>query len=282
MYTAREVTTVLGLSPARLRSYLRAGTVTPARDADGELRFSFQDLALLRKAEGLVQERIPPRRVSHALRRLRERLGEQPLSAVQLAAEGRQVVASDGARRWEPTSGQVLLDLTAPSADAGDALPAPVVELRRKAPPPPVDEVTRGLGPDELYARACALEEREPERAVDLYRRVVDKQPKHADAHVNLGRLLHERGDPFGALEHYRAALVERPEDGTATFNLGVALEDLGRASEAMDQYERALILDQKNADAHYNLARLLEQAGRSDAAVRHLLAYRQLTRKPR
>src|SRR3954453_12783158 len=108
MYTVREVATVLGVKPGRLRAYLRAGLVTPQRGERGELRFSFQDLALLRKAEGLVTQRIAPRHVHDALRHLRRQLGDDvPLSGVQLEAEGRAVVVSDGAKRWDPSSGQV-------------------------------------------------------------------------------------------------------------------------------------------------------------------------------
>ena len=44
----------------RLRAYVRAGLLSAERGERGELRFSFQDLLLLRTAEGLVAERIPP------------------------------------------------------------------------------------------------------------------------------------------------------------------------------------------------------------------------------
>src|SRR3954452_8160331 len=105
MYTLREVATVLGVKPSRLRAYLLSGLITPLRGDRGELRFSFQDLALLRKAEGLVMQRIPPHRVHDALRRLRRHLGNDvPLSGVQLEAEGRSLVVSDGAKRWDPSS----------------------------------------------------------------------------------------------------------------------------------------------------------------------------------
>ena len=89
MYTVREGATVLGVKPGRLRGYLRAGLVSPQRGARGELRFSFQDLVLLRKAEGLVGSRIAPRRVHDALLRTRAHLGvDVPLSGVQFKADG--------------------------------------------------------------------------------------------------------------------------------------------------------------------------------------------------
>src|SRR5215471_15055256 len=110
-YTAQEVARILGVTSARLRAYIRSGVLSPERGPRGELRFSFQDLLLLRTTEGLVRERIAPRRVLRALQKLRERLPEtQPLTGVQLAAEGASVVVRDGGARWQAESGQVLLD----------------------------------------------------------------------------------------------------------------------------------------------------------------------------
>src|SRR5215470_408106 len=110
-YTTQDVARMLGLTPARLRAYLRSGVLTPERGERGELRFSFQDLIVLRTAEGLVRERIPPRRVRHALRKLRERLPEtRPLTGLQLAADGASVIVRDGGARWHADSGQVLLE----------------------------------------------------------------------------------------------------------------------------------------------------------------------------
>jgi tetratricopeptide (TPR) repeat protein len=129
------------------------------------------------------------------------------------------------------------------------------------------------------FERGCALEEIDPVGARKAYRRAIERDVDHADAHINLGRILHEAGYPEAAQGHYRTALAVRPNDPTATFNLGVALEDTGRRAEAIEAYEASIALDPYNADAHYNLARLLEQTGRSDMAVRHLIAYRQLTK---
>jgi tetratricopeptide (TPR) repeat protein len=291
-YTAHDVARMLGLTPGRLRAYLRSGVLSPDRGARGELRFSFQDLLLLRTAEGLVRERVPPRRVRSALRKLRASLPEaQPLTGVQLGAEDERVVAREGTARWQVESGQVLLDFdrtrTLADADAQGPLPS-LGELpaRRPLEGPSLPAGGRAevvpLSIDELYEVGCDLEEADAAHAEASYRQVLALAPRHADAHINLGRLLHERGDLVGAEEHYRSALDERPDDPTATFNLGVALEDEGRVVEALDAYERALALNAHNADAHYNAARLYEKGGDYGASLRHLRAYRDLTRRGR
>src|SRR5580704_2480 len=98
---------MIGVSSGRLRAYLRAGVLTPERGDRGELRFSFQDLLLLRKAEGLVSQRIPPHRVRRALQKLRAQLPDaRPLTGVQLGAEGTSIVVQEGNTRWQVESGQ--------------------------------------------------------------------------------------------------------------------------------------------------------------------------------
>jgi tetratricopeptide (TPR) repeat protein len=280
-YSANEVEKMLGLSPARLRAYVRAGLLTPERGAEGELRFSFQDLRLLRNAEGLVRGRIAPHRVRRALQSVRARLnGEQPLSAVQLEAEGSGLVVRDGGARWQAESGQLLLDLAAPST-----VPAPAeASIARLHPPRPAAEAAAAEAPplsaQQLYESAARQEEIDPQQARETYLQVLTLVPTHADAHIDLGRLLHQSGDLRAAEFHYRNALTARPGDSTAAFNLGVALEDQGQVSAAIDAYEKALASNPENADAHYNAARLYEKAGDYPAARRHLRAYRQLSKR--
>jgi tetratricopeptide (TPR) repeat protein len=295
-YTTQDVARMIGVSAGRLRSYLRAGVLTPERGARGELRFSFQDLLLLRTAEGLVSERIPPHRVRRALQKLRARLpSSRPLTGVQLGAEGESVVVQEDGARWQAESGQVLLafDTGVPAAAgaalgvlrqpvdgaAGGAASAASTRSEFRADVHP-DLVPASL--DEIYEVACALDDTDPVNAEAGYREVLDQNPGHADAHINLGRILHERGELDAAEEHYRRALAVRPQDATATFNLGVVLEDQGRNTDALEAYQRAIGADARNADAHYNAARLYDQLGDYGAALRHLRICRDLARQGR
>jgi tetratricopeptide (TPR) repeat protein len=272
-YGSTEVARMLGLSVGQVRSYVRAGFLEPLRGPRGELRFTFHDLVVLRTAQGLVAARIPPRRVRKALQALRKRLPEGlKLRGLRIAAEGDNIVVADGASRFEADSGQVLFDF------ATSELARKVAPLVRRA----VRDADRGpaVSAQGWYERGCDLEEHSPAEAREAYRRALELDPHHAGAHVNLGRLQHEAGDAKAAAGHYRLALQAHDQDATAAFNLGVALEDLRLPAEAAAAYQLALTIDPTCADAHYNLAGLREKAGDRAAALRHLTAYRKLTKE--
>jgi len=274
-YSTREVARILELTPRQVRSSVRAGLLDPERDPRGQFRFTFQDLVCLKTARGLFAARLPAGRVRASLERLRGQLPRgRRLSGVRIGVEGKRVVVTDGRSRWQPETGQVLLDFGV--ADRAHRAAPVARESFRTAK----EEGGAGAVPaDEWYRWGCELEAAAPEEAREAYLRALSVDPGHADALVNLGRLLHESGDPAQAEIFYRRALEARPQDATAAFNLGVALEDLERPSDALAAYERALSLDPGNADAHYNAANLCERLGRPADALCHLKEYRALTR---
>jgi tetratricopeptide (TPR) repeat protein len=144
----------------------------------------------------------------------------------------------------------------------------------------------RGVSAADCYERGCALEATDVASAIAAYTRALAGRPDHADAHNNLGRLLHDAGELAAAEGHYRLAICADPAIGLYWYNLGVVVEDRGRSAEAVAAYEQALELDPALADAHYNLARQLELSGRRAndellmrRAIRHLVTYRQLAK---
>jgi tetratricopeptide (TPR) repeat protein len=264
-YSTREVATLLGLSQAQIRSCARAGFVAPQIGPRGELLFSFQDLVLLRTAKALLAARIPQRRIRIALQNLHAQLPQgQPLTAVRISAQGHHVVARDGGEAWHPESGQTLLDFEV----ADLAREAAALEPRRPAFQTAAD----------WYEHGVELEAGDAAAAMAAYRRALAIDPDLADAHLNLGRLLHEGGDPARAETHYRRALAIDPGDALAAYNLGVALQDRQQPREAAAAYEQAIALDPTLADAHFNLSGIYEQLGEKAAAFRHLRTYRSLT----
>ena len=271
-YGAREVSEMLGLSVAQVRAWVRSGLLEPERGPRGELKFSPENLTLLRAASGLAGTRIGPRRIERALTRLREQIPPSgSLADFEIEADGNRIVVTDGRARWQPESGQILMDFPETTARC-----VPLVRPPRRSMAPAAQGSESAVA---WYERGCALEASDDAAAADVYRRAIELDPTLADAHVNLGRLVHEAGDAVEAAAHYRAALELRPDDSTAAFNLGVALEDLGRDAEAIDAYESAVALDDTHADAYFNLAGACERAGRPAAAIRQMKAYRALVR---
>lgn len=261
---------MLGLTPSQIKGFVDDGLVSPRRDRAGELRFSFQDLVLLRTAKGLIDAKIPTRRVRSALDSIRRQLPSgRPLSGVHIFADGREVLVQSGDEVWNPESGQTLINFGV------STLAAKAAPFARRAAAAARDRADDLLAED-WYELGCELEITAADEAIDAYRRALDIDPDHAAAHLNLGRLLHEAEDLEAAERHYRAAL-DGDEGATAHFNLAVVLEDQGRDDEARATYVELLDDDDTYADAHYNLAGLYERLGQRDAALRHLKAYKSL-----
>lgn len=270
-YTAKDVSKLLGLTVAQVRAFARDGFLTPSRGRRRELRFSFQDLVILRAAKGLVSARIPTRRIRRALKKLRLDLPRgRSLAELRIVAEGDRILVSDGSTAWNPDSGQVSIDFA-------------VVDLAARAAPiarrtAQAARLAEGdFDADGWYELGIELEAVAPVEARDAYRRALELDAHHANAHVNLGRLLHEQGLAEEAERHYRQALRESPDHATAAFNLAIALEDLDRPTDAIEAYRAALATDPGLADAHYNVARLYAELGKKAAAMRHLSLYRRL-----
>ena len=271
-YSAREVAKLLGVPVSRVHAYVRSGFLSPARGPKRELAFSFQDLVVLRTATELVRSRIAPSRVRRILKKLASDLPEgRSLAGVTIVAEGNRVVVRSGGERWNPENDQRLFDFDV--ADLAESA-APIVQRAALAARSAESE----LDAEGWYEMGVHLEIAAPDDARDAYRRALELAPSHAEAHVNLGRLLHERGELAAAEEQYRAALAIRPESVTAAFNLGVVLEDRDRPDDAVGVYERLLKRERDCADAHFNLARLYERSGRKIASLRHLKEYERLT----
>src|SRR6185295_8625058 len=133
--STKDVAALLGLSAAQVRSYVRAGFLSPRQGPRGEYYFSFQDLVLLRTAKGLLAARVPQRRVRLALQNLREQLpAGRALTGVRISAQGHHVVVRDGRDLWNPESGQAVFDFEL------DELVQKAATLPLRTPPAPRDD----------------------------------------------------------------------------------------------------------------------------------------------
>jgi tetratricopeptide (TPR) repeat protein len=273
-YSASDIERILRLSRSTLRALIKNGFVKPARGARRELRFSFQDLIVLRAARALIEARIPRRRINKSLQDLRRHLPQEaPLSGLSISAVGDQVVVREGKSHFQVDSGQYVLGFDV-SVEAGVLR---VVERREEQP---ISEPNARDAPDaeDLFDQALELEQSDPRKAPAVYEQVVSVDPDNCAAWINWGRLLHEQNRKREAEDVYQRALKQCGPDPVLMFNLGVLLEDLGRTSAALDAYQTAITEDPSLADGHFNLARLYEALGKPQHAIRHLGAYRRLT----
>jgi predicted TPR repeat methyltransferase len=101
-----------------------------------------------------------------------------------------------------------------------------------------------------------------------LYRAIISSGLAIAEAHNNLGFLLHQRDDDAGALAEYRKAVAINPTDPGALTNLGNALRDLGNIDEAEACYRRALSIKEDHPEANNNLGMMLSDRGQHSQAL--------------
>lgn len=272
-YRTRDVARLLGWTPVAVRTCVRDGYTRATKTPRGELNFSFQDLVVLRSVKELVDAGVPKRKIRRALGRLISELPEErALAGVRVIADGDRVVVREGGELWNAESGQRLLAFGVTGIEPDEEAPLP---HRRSAQVPEPD-----LSAEEWFQLGIDLEISSPREAKAAYRKALELDSHNVDAHLNLGRLLHEEGRLRSAETQYRAALVERPDEVTALFNLAVALEDLGRPMEALSTYEQVVALDSYYADAYFNIAGICERLGKRADAVRYLKTYKSLTHR--
>ena len=262
-YSTQEVSELIDLPETVIRDVAR-GVLDPDRNPNEHFRFSFQDIVVLRTAKELLLSGVQRSKINRSLFELRQKLPtNRPLTALRISGDGGVVVIQDEKGVYNPESGQIHFNFAV--AD----LAGSVAPLARKA----AEEAGDQLSSDDWFDLGVDLEAVSPEDAPAAYKRAIGLEPEHADAHVNLGRLLQESGQYDEAEEHYKLALKADNQNALAAFNLGTLLEDAGRIHDAISAYKNAAAF----ADAHYNLSRLYELVGQHSEALKHLRTYRSL-----
>jgi tetratricopeptide (TPR) repeat protein len=267
LFTTGEVAKILNLRDSRIRSFVRAGFLAPARGHKKTLQFTFQDVLFLKTAKGLLDSRVPAKRVIRMLSSLKRQLAkDRHLASVKIYADGERVIAWDGNTRWQPDSGQFLFNFDARS-----------VMRRVKLSLPRPQKAREELSAENWFNLALDLESSSAKEAQRAYHRALELDPQMAAAHLNLGKLYHDAKDTKKAEAHYQAAVASAPDDPAPLFNLGVLMEDIKQPQKALAAYRAALKADSSFGDAHYNLGLLLDALGNKAEAFSHLRAARKI-----
>ena len=124
--------------------------------------------------------------------------------------------------------------------------------------------------------------------AADVYRRILERWPDHADALHFSGVLAHQQGRSDEGLALVERCLAIAPDSADCQANRGIILKSLGRLEDAAEAYRAAIALNPRQANAHSNLGVLLRTEGKfaeAEAAYRtaieidpnHIDAYHNL-----
>jgi len=106
--------------------------------------------------------------------------------------------------------------------------------------------------------------------AMDHFRTVIEIDPGHYQAHINLGEAFAAKRKHVEAVKEYRFALKIRPNHVIAHNNLGNSLSDLGQLDEAASHYRAAAAQEDGSPLPHYNLGNLRLRQDRFAEAEKH------------
>jgi tetratricopeptide (TPR) repeat protein len=262
-YSRADLLRILRLTARQLAAWEKAELVAVAES------YSFFDLLQIKKIRDLCAHKVRPAVIRQSLEAMQKQAAgmDNPLLEAGAFSTGHRIAFRHEGRVVEPIAGQFIFDFS--SRD--NVVTSTTTPLSRP-----------GLVPADvsgLFAQGIALEE-DPNtqgQAIAAYQRVLELDPEHAAAHINLGTLHYNRQDYTSSEKHYRAAIEIDPRYALAYFDLGNVLDETGRVTEAIQAYNTALQLAPTYGDAHYNVALAYEKVREPRKALKHWRAYVKL-----
>lgn len=261
-YTQADLLRILRVTSRQLAAWEKAGLVAAAET------YSFFELLQVKKVRDLCARKVRPAVIRQSLEAMLKHVAgmENPLLEAGAFTTGHRIAFRHQGKVVEPIAGQFMFDFS-PGQRVVASTP-----ISSRTETTPTDAA-------ELFARGIALEE-DPShqtQAIEMYQQVLDLDPDHAAAHINLGTLHYNRQEYAFAEKHYRRAIEVDPRYALAYFDLGNVLDETGRVTEAIQTYSTALQLAPTYADAHYNLALAYEKIKEPRNALKHWRAYVKL-----
>ncbi len=262
-YSRNDLLRILRLTARQLSAWERVGLIAPAEG------YSFFDILQVKKVRDLCSRKVRPAIIRQSLEAMQKQAAgmENPLLEAGAFAAGNRIIFRHEGKVFEPIAGQFMFDFSPAEKVVAST---PVATPRPEPVPTDVSE---------LFARGISLEEDPSHQAeaISAYKKVLDLDPEHAAAHINLGTLHYNRQEYGLAEQHYRRAIEIDPRYALAHFDLGNVLDETGRVNEAIETYQTALQLAPTYADAHYNLALAYEKMRQPRKALKHWRAYVKL-----
>ena len=261
-YSQADLLRILRVTARQLAAWEKAGLVAAAET------YSFFELLQIKKVRDLCARKVRPAVIRQSLEAMLKHVAgmENPLLEAGAFSTGHRIAFRHKGKLVEPIAGQFMFDFS-PGQRVVTSTP---ISSRTEAAPTDAAE---------LFARGIALEEdpNHQTQAIEMYQQVLELDPEHAAAHINLGTLHYNRQEYVLAEKHYRQAIEVDARYALAYFDLGNVLDETGRVAEAIQTYSTALQLAPTYADAHYNLALAYEKIKEPRNALKHWRAYVKL-----
>ena len=129
----------------------------------------------------------------------------------------------------------------------------------------------------QAFEQALRLDELDDPGAEDLYRKAIEEQDCVADAYCNLGILQSKRGETAGAFDSFTRCLKHNPRHFEAHYNLGNLYFDNNDHRLAQVHLQIAAEIDPTFPNLHFNLALVLAVNNEILAAIAAIKTYQSL-----
>lgn len=271
LYSRQDVLRILHITARQLSGWERVGLV------DALETYTFQHLSQVRTVRDLSSRRIRASSIHASVAAMRRVSGmANPLQESSTVTTGSRVVFRHAGTVVDPISRQLLFDFE-------NHVQRPMCSVTHMG----ISQRSRDACVAGLFMEAVRREdERSTRRQVvkqavkqimEIYQHILELQPNHAPACINLGTMYYNLRQYARAEEMYRRATEADPRYALAFFDLGNVLDEMKRLPEAIDAYKQAIHLVPDYGDAHYNLALAYERQGESRRALWHWVYYTRL-----
>ena len=127
------------------------------------------------------------------------------------------------------------------------------------------------------FEQALMLDERGDPKAAALYAKAIEEHDCVADAYCNLGIIESQKGNTTKAFDCFTTSLKDNPRHSEAHYNLGNLYFDVNDFRLAQIHYEMAGEMDPSFPNVYFNLALVRTINNNFDAAITALSKYQAL-----
>jgi predicted Zn-dependent protease len=262
-YSRQDVLRILQIGSRQLHGWERAGLIPVLEE------YGFPELSQLRTLRELGGLRMRPASIRDSVQAMRAVSGmSNPLLESAVVFTGTRLAFRHSGLTLDPIRRQLLFDFE--QVDRSRTMS--VVGSARSG------RMRDGRDLQALFLQAVQAEEQgKKPAAMELYAEILELDPMHTAALINLGTLHYHQKLYERAEELYRQATEADATYVLAFFDLGNVLDELQRPDESITAYRRAIALAPGYADAHYNLALAYERKGERRRALVHWQLYVRL-----